>query len=392
MSGALYLAWRYLSFHKVKTAILILAVTLIFFIPSGLQVLVDQSEAQMKARAAATPLVIGAKGSPLELVLNTLYFGRETPERILYAQAQSVAQTGLATPIPMYVRFHAGDDPIVGTTLDYAAFRGLELAEGRWMTRLGDCMVGANVARRRSLGPGDALLSSPETVFDIAGVYPLKMHVQGVLAPTGTPDDDAVFVDVKTAWVIEGLGHGHEDLARPEAAGRVLKRDGNVVIGNASVVEFNEITPENSAAFHFHGELGDFPLTAVIANPKDVKSGTILRGRYEVPGGAHQIVRPAEILDELLSTVVAIKSYVVAAFLLVGLATLAVAALVFLLSLRLRRREIETMVKIGGSKASVAAVLTSEIVLVLVASAVFAALLTWATSAFGSQAVRAWLA
>ncbi len=391
MSGPLYLAWRYLTYHKVKTAILILAVTLIFFIPSGLQVLVDQSEAQMKARAAATPLVIGAKGSPLELVLNTLYFGRETPERIRYAEVERVAASGLANPIPMYVRFRAGDDAIVGTSLDYVAFRGLALAAGRWMARLGDCMLGANVARRRALGPGDSILSSPETVFDIAGVYPLKMHVTGVLAPNGTPDDDAVFVDVKTAWVIEGLGHGHEDLSRPEAATRVLKRDGNVVIGNASVVQFNEITRENSDAFHFHGDLSEFPITALIADPKDVKSGTILRGRYEVPGETHQILRPAAVMDELLGTVVAIKSYVVTAFLLVGLATLAVAALVFLLSLRLRRQEIETMVKIGGSKASVAAVLLSEIVIVLLASAVLAALLTWLTSTFGTQAVRTWM-
>lgn len=391
MSGPLYLAWRYLTFHKVKTGILILAVTLIFFIPSGLQVLVDQSEAQMKARAAATPLVIGAKGSPLELVLNTLYFGRETPEQILYAEVERVGVSGLAHPIPMYVRFRAGDDAIVGTSLDYAEFRGLAPAAGRLFARLGDCMLGANVARRRGLGPGDSILSSPETVFDIAGVYPLKMHITGVLQPNGTPDDDAVFVDVKTAWVIEGLGHGHEDLSQPEASSRVLKREGNVVIGNASVVQFNEITRENSDAFHFHGDLAEFPVTAIIAVPKSVKSGTILRGRYEVPGEAHQILKPTDVLDELLGTVVAIKSYVVTAFLLVGLATLAVAALVFMLSLRLRRREIETMVKIGGSKASVAAVLLSEIVLVLLSSAVLAALLTWLTSAFGAHAVRTWL-
>ncbi len=48
-------------------------------------------------------------------------------------------------------------------------------------------------------------MSSPESVFDITGVYPLKMNVVGILQPTGTPDDDAVFVDVKTAWVIGGL-------------------------------------------------------------------------------------------------------------------------------------------------------------------------------------------
>ena len=64
-----------------------------------------------------------------------------------------------------------------------------------------------------------------------------------------------------------------------------------------------------------------------------------------------------------------ILSFVVAGAVIVGLATLASASLVFLLSLRLRRREIETMVKIGGSRPRVAAVLVSEVVVVLMLGA-----------------------
>ena len=39
-----------------------------------------------------------------------------------------------------------------------------------------------------------------------------KTVVVGVLPPTNTPDDDGIFVDIKTAWVIQGIGHGHEDV------------------------------------------------------------------------------------------------------------------------------------------------------------------------------------
>jgi putative ABC transport system permease protein len=80
---------------------------------------------------------------------------------------------------------------------------------------------------------------------------------------------------------------------------------------------------------------------------------------------------------------------VVAGAVLVGLATLATTALVFLLSLRLRRREIETLFKIGGSRLAVGAVMTSEIVGVLVAGIVLAGGLTALTRLFGSLAVRA---
>ena len=280
MTGALHLAWRYLAHHRVKTAILVGAITLIVFLPVGLRVIVNQSSRQLTARAEATPLVIGAKGSPTELTLNTLYFSSDVPARTTYAAAAEVAETDLAQAIPMYVRFRVRDQPIVGTTLEYFGFRGLKLAEGRQMAVLGEAVLGSRAAEQLGVGPGDHVVSSPESVFDIAGVYPLRMPVVGVLEFTDSADDDAVFVDVKTAWVIEGLGHGHQDLSRPEAASGVLRREGNKIVGNASVMEFNEITPENIDSFHFHGDPAGFPLTAVIAIPVDEKSGTILRGRY----------------------------------------------------------------------------------------------------------------
>ena len=66
MNGSIYLAWRYLAYHRFKTAILVLSITLIVYVPVGLRVLVSQSAEQLTARAGATPLLIGAKGSPLE--------------------------------------------------------------------------------------------------------------------------------------------------------------------------------------------------------------------------------------------------------------------------------------------------------------------------------------
>ena len=38
------------------------------------------------------------------------------------------------------------------------------------------------------------------------------MQVVGVLEPSYTADDGAIFVDLKTAWVIQGLVHGHQDM------------------------------------------------------------------------------------------------------------------------------------------------------------------------------------
>lgn len=388
MKAVLHLAWRYLAYHRFKTAVLVLSIALIVYVPAGLRVLVGQSRRELTARASATPLVIGAKGSPLELVLKALYAGGENPPPMRYGEVARVAASGLAVPIPLYVRFHAQGDPIAGTTLDYFAFRGLRLAAGRQMARLGECVAGAEIARRRGLKPGDSIVSSAETLFDVAGVYPLKMHVVGILAPAGTPDDQVIFTDVKTTWVIEGLAHGHQDLSRPEAAAGVIRREGAHITGGAAVVEYNEVTPDNIGTFHFHGDVSAYPITAILAVPRDEKAATLLMGRYQSSGETHQIVRPLAVIEKLLGTVLTIQNFVVAALVIVATATLATAALVFLLSLRLRRREKETLFKIGASRRRIAALMMSEIAGVIGLGVAIAAVLTWVTATAGTDLIR----
>ncbi len=384
MRHALYLAVRYLARNRLTTVVLVAAVAVVLALPLGLRTLVRRADGHLRSRAASTPLLLGAKGSAVELVLNSLYFRRTVPERIEYRQASRIAATNLATPIPLYVRFRSGSDPIVGTTVEYFAFRSLRVARGGLMTRLGDCVLGAEVAARRGLEPGDSIVSSPESAFSLAGVYPLKMRVTGVLARSGTPDDGAVFVDLKTAWLIEGLAHGHQDLSSPEAAGAVLERRGNLVIGNASVIEYNEVTPENLSSFHFHGDPETFPITAVIVVPRDEKAAALLLGRYQSSDGPLQLVRPEKVIDELMATVFRVQRYVAGALAGVAAATLAATALVFALSIRLRRRQLLTMERIGGSKGRIAGVLASEAAIVLGAGVLLAAGLVAAAGRFGA--------
>ncbi len=218
MSDVLYLAWRYLAYHRFKAGLLVAAIALVLYLPIGLNILVQRGSQQLTARAASTDLIVGAKGSGLELVLRSLYFQSDVPSDLPFSAVRQVSASGFADPIPIHAKYHAGTLPIVGTSIEYFSFRALRPATGRLPAQLGDCVFGARAAARATVEVGDRVMSSPESVFDIAGVYPLKMNVVGILEPTGTPDDDAVFVDVKTTWVIAGLGHGHEDPATSAGA------------------------------------------------------------------------------------------------------------------------------------------------------------------------------
>ena len=98
MSGIFLLAWRYLAYHKVKTAVLVAAVATIVYLPAALDIVVRRSARELTARAQATPLLVGAKGSPLELVLNSLYFESGSPPSTAYAEVERVQRSDLAAP------------------------------------------------------------------------------------------------------------------------------------------------------------------------------------------------------------------------------------------------------------------------------------------------------
>jgi putative ABC transport system permease protein len=388
MIDSLYIAWQYIRSNKIRTATLIACITLISFLPVSLQLLLGESEQQLMSRAASTPLIIGAKGSSLDLVMNSLYFSNEIPEMISMQASEKVMESDLALPIPVYARFHARGNPIVGTTLDYFDFRGLKMAKGRNLAVLGDCVLGAKVAENLGLEPGDSLLSSPETLFDLAGVYPLKMKVVGILQKSHTSDDLAVFVDIKTTWVIQGLGHGHQDVTKLTDSTLILKRSESNVAATAKLYHYTEITKKNIDSFHFHGNTSIYPITAVIAVPYDDKSGTILRGRYLSKDETLQIIKPEEVIDGLLQNIFRIKNVLDAVIAVVALATILAVILVFALSLRLRQREIQTVFKLGCSRLTIARLVGAEIFIIVLTSGLLCGVMIMVVNQISNDLVR----
>lgn len=383
MNDLFYLSIQYIRFHKIKLAALTVAITLITWLPLALQSIVEQTAQQLSKRAEATPLVIGAQGSPLELSLGSLYFKTKTPNALNYAEVANVNATGLAKAIPLYYRFNAQGNPIVGTTADYLSYRKLRIAKGRQVALLGEAVLGADVAKKMGVGINDYIISSPESVFDISGVYPLKMKVVGILAPSFSPDDQAIFVDIKTTWVIQGLGHGHQDLANKSANSQILKKEGDNIIANASVHQYNEITAKNSDSFHFHGNNSARPISAIIPVPHDKKSQSLLLGRYLEEKNDVQIVRSKKVINELLVTLFTARDYLVVGIAVVGIATGIVAILVFFLSLRLRKGERFTLTRIGASRPQVGLLMAIEIITVLLISTLISALLLITTEKYG---------
>jgi len=367
MKRVLLLAWRYVVYHKVKTAILTICLTLTIVLPLTAHMLITYYGESLMSRAAATPLIVGAKGNRFDLVLKTLYFGSAELDPVYVSEVETLRSGGLGRPIPLHLLYTTREYPLVGTSLDYFEFRKLRVADGTVPLRLGEALLGSQVAADLQLRPGDHLFSDQQSVYDITKTYPLKMHIAGVLAESNSPDDRAVFVDLKTAWIIGGIMHGHQDVVDEADANIILDRTDEEVTTNDAIVEYNEVTPENIQTFHTHAKPDELPLSAIIVQPYDQKSATLLKARYGL-SKFNCLLVPRDVVEELMSLVFKVKRFFDASFGLVAVSTALFLILVILLSKRIRKREMETMLRIGCSRMTAFWLQAGELGIVLVIS------------------------
>ncbi len=374
-SGPLLLAWRHLTHRPGRSSLLVLCLALAALLPLAVEALMARFGEQLVARADATPLLAGAPGSRFDLTLNGLYFRGRVPRALPVGEIDRLVEDGLCLPIPILARDTAEGLPLVGTSNDYFRFRGLRPAVGGLPVQLGECVLGAEAARRTRLGVGDELLTDHESLYRIEAGYPLWMQVVGVLAPSGTADDATVFASLETVWISEGLGHGHSAAAEQDESA-VIRADENGVVLDSSVFEFQRITPDNVDSFHFHDDVDALPVTAVVVVPRDAASATILKGRYRVRDTA-QLLEPRAVIDEILGLVFQLKRFFDAHVLLVGLSTLCLFGLVVALSIRVRQREFETLARLGVARSRILQTLGLEYGIIVVAGLVLAALGAW---------------
>ena len=384
---AVFLAVRHLRHHRGRSLLIGLALFLVAFLPIAVDGLVDAGERSLRSRGDSTPMVAGAPGAPIDLVLAALYFRTPPEDRMRMGDLEALTQGDLATVLPLVLGDRVKSAPLVGVDPDYLDLRGLRPERGRRFAVAGECVLGAAVAARTGLDVDDRVTTEPREMFDLAGAYPLRMRVVGVLARSGGPDDDAVFTSLETAWIVQGLAHGHDDLENETDPSLVMGRTDDVVVGTAKVREFVEITDANRASFHFHGPLAERPVDAAIVVPFDARAGTILMGRADAGRLPVQLVVASEVVDRLLVEVFRVRRILLAVLAAVGVGTVLLVAVVIALSIRIRATEIETMHLVGCGRGRVPLILGTEVA-VLVGLAIGAAVIAGRLVAIAMPAVE----
>ena len=103
--SSLFLAWRYLWTHPGQSTVMVLGVTITFYLRLVTHQLVDEFDRTIGARAASTPLVIGTKGSRFDLVLHGLYFRARNNGNVPYGEYDKLKQLEIGEVIPLHSKF-----------------------------------------------------------------------------------------------------------------------------------------------------------------------------------------------------------------------------------------------------------------------------------------------
>ena len=225
----LYMAWRYLKFRWLVTLLTVIGIALGVALVCAVLSLRDESERALSREAGLYDLVVGGKGSPLQLVLASVYHLDSPTGNLPYREYERLRRDPRvlwAAPIGL------GDNyagyRIVGTEshfFDLPNREGqpfFELARGEVFEDRFEVVLGSQVATATGLDVGDSFFGTHGLV-DVPGG---EVHrdfpymVSGVLAPTGTAQDRAIFGTLESVWEI----HETEDRMHSAIQGTALLR------------------------------------------------------------------------------------------------------------------------------------------------------------------------
>ena len=114
---------------------------------------------------------------------------------------------------------------------------------------------------------------------------------------------------LKTAWIIDGIGHGHQNVEDVDDEKLVVQSQKTRLLPVQQSCRTRRSLTRNIASFHFHGDNADFPISSIIAVPPDEKSETILMGRYRGNAAEQQLVVPNDVINDLMKLVFQVKRF-----------------------------------------------------------------------------------
>ncbi|HWA34838.1 MAG TPA: ABC transporter permease, partial [Cyclobacteriaceae bacterium] len=213
--NAAKLVLRYLLDKKLST------VLNIFLLSLGTAVIVililfnRQLEERISANAKGIDLVVGAKGSPLQLILCSVFHVDFPTGNIKLRDTEAIVKNPLIKEvIPLSLGDNFNGYRLVGTTKKYADLYGGTLSTGAWFEKEMEVVAGSTAARLGQLKVGDKFASSHGLTTD-GDHHDTNFIVTGILAPTNSVLDNLILTSVESVWHVHEHGDEADDESKP---------------------------------------------------------------------------------------------------------------------------------------------------------------------------------
>ena len=348
------ISWANLKEKKLSSFLSGLLLALGIGIISLLLLLNQQLDAQFRRNIRGIDMVVGAKGSPLQLILSSIYQIDAPTGNVPLAEVNHLRRNPFVkTVIPLSLGDNYRGFRIVGTTPAYVQHFEGKIAQGKLFATTLEAMLGGQVAEASGLKIGDTFASAHGLDEEGDAHGNTKYKVVGILESNGSVMDQLILTDLSSVWAI----HEHAEL--PPAG-----------------------IKENDPA---HEEL-DSEAAPVAADEKEVTSALV---KFRSPMGLVALPRQINANTSMQAALPSIEINRLFSLLGVGIDTLRALALVIMLiagasvfvslynSLKDRKYEMALMLSMGASR--------TRLFLLLLLEGLFLALMGYAAGILMSR-------
>jgi putative ABC transport system permease protein len=240
------IVWKSLRQHALSTCVTAFSIALAGGLLMAVWTVKEQSRATFTGINEGFDAVLGARGSKLQLVLNSIFHLEASPGNVEWADYQDIARNPnveLAVPIAVGDNYHGYR--LVGTTPDY--FEKVEYAPGeKFAVQPGgalfdparkEAVAGDFVARKMRLKVGDTFHPFHGLIFDEKSQHAETYVVTGILKPSNTPADRVIWIPLEG---VEKMS-GHDPKAATEVSAVLVKlKAGSAMAGFRMDMMYNK--------------------------------------------------------------------------------------------------------------------------------------------------------
>lgn len=351
--------------HRFSTILALISITLGVGLLTAVVSFREQSHHHFMTEGVGVDAILGPKGSPLQIAMNALYHLEEMPGKVKWSYYEKVSKDPLVVDAIPFVtghsyagfRVNAIDDRFF-TSFEYQpgkrfSFNSNIGGQGRMFKARNEAVAGWAVAKALGLHLGD-------TFNPVCGVHsgdPVHMHDKitfvGILAPTGTPHDRAIYIPLKTFYTLEGHGASvaamATDPSQREISGAYLKL-------------------------------------------RHIRGGAMHPGvqnlKYEIDQSTQaQLVVPSEVVPRILDIIGWVDKVLFIVGILVTMLAIMFLFVVLITALREQRRELAMMRMLGANRRTVFGLIMSEAVFLSVVGTILGIAFGHLLVSFGSHYV-----